>query len=474
MTDTPSTSIVWLRRDLRLSDNPALTAAAKMGAVVPVFIVDEHVRSTGAAHRWRLEQSLRALDEDLRSRGLKLILKAGDALDVLRALVAETGASAVHWSRLYDPATNDRDAKVKSALKADGISATSYPGHLLWEPWTAETKSGGFFKVYTPFWNASKDIPVPEPLPVPDLSAPETWPESTPLEALELSKDMVRGGETLLRHGIIGEAAARGRLGHFIGNAIGSYKTDRDRPDLDATSMLSENFAVGELSVRTAWHAGLRARQDGAAGAEHFLKELCWRDFAYHLLHHTPHIARDSWREEWQDFPWRGDNADAETWRRGMTGEPMVDAAMRQMYVTGKMHNRARMLVASYLTKHLMTDWRVGMAWFDDHLTDWDPASNAMGWQWTAGSGPDASPYFRIFNPATQAEKFDPDGVYRQRFIAGYDLRPDHEDALAYFDMVPRSWGMSPSDPYPERMVDLKAGRERALDAYQSHKDRAA
>jgi deoxyribodipyrimidine photo-lyase len=217
------------------------------------------------------------------------------------------------------------------------------------------------------------------------------------------------------------------------------------------------------------WHAALRAREEGRQGAETFLKELVWRDFAWHLIHHTPHIVDQSWREEWQTFPWRDDNDDAERWRRGLTGEPMVDAGMRQMYITGTMHNRVRMLVASYLTKHLMTHWRVGQKWFEECLIDWDPASNAMGWQWAAGSGPDASPYFRIFNPETQAEKFDPKRAYRRRFIAGYGGSKE-ADAMKLFDAIPRSWNMSAGDPYPDRMVDLKAGRERALEAYQKHK----
>ena len=198
-------------------------------------------------------------------------------------------------------------------------------------------------------------------------------------------------------------------------------------------------------------------------------KELIWREFAYHLLHHTPHIATAHWREEWNAFPWRGDNGDAERWRRAVTGEPFVDAAMREMYVTGTMHNRGRMIVASYLTKHLMTDWRVGLDWFAECLTDWDPAANAMGWQWAAGSGPDASPYFRIFNPATQAEKIDTGGVYRRRFIAELSRDPGAE-ALAYFEAVPKSWAFDPKSAYPAPLIALADGRDRALAAYGARK----
>ncbi|HUF56746.1 MAG TPA: FAD-binding domain-containing protein, partial [Thermohalobaculum sp.] len=236
-----------------------------------------------------------------------------------------------------------------------------------------------------------------------------------------------------------------------------------------------ENLSHGEISPATAWHAGARALEEARGdragrGPETFLKELVWREFAYHLVWHTPSITERNWRAEWDAFPWRGDNGDngdAERWRRGMTGEPMIDAGMREMFVTGTMHNRLRMLVASYLTKHLMTDWRVGEAWFRECLTDWDVANNALGWQWTAGSGPDAAPYFRIYNPATQARKFDPDGAYRDRFLAEGRRRP-HADALAFFDAAPRAWGLAPDQPYPAPLIDLGEGRRRALEAYST------
>jgi len=230
---------------------------------------------------------------------------------------------------------------------------------------------------------------------------------------------------------------------------------------------------VGEISPRTAWAAGLHAMDRAAfeggdpAGPQRFLQELVWREFAYHLLFHTPHIETRNWREDWDAFPWRGDNPDAERWRRGLTGVPVVDAAMREMFVTGTMHNRARMIAASYLTKHLLTDWRVGEAWFRDCLIDWDPASNAMGWQWVAGCGPDAAPYFRIFNPETQAKRFDPDGAYVARFVAELGPATPHPDAQAFFEAAPKRWNLDRSDPYSAPLVELKAGRERALAAYQ-------
>jgi deoxyribodipyrimidine photo-lyase len=267
----------------------------------------------------------------------------------------------------------------------------------------------------------------------------------------------------------VGEEAARGRLGSFIANSIEDYKARRDFPGEESTSRLSENLAWGEISPATLWHAGMRAMHEGAKGAEHFLKEVVWREFAYHLIYHTPHIVEENWREGWDSFPWNEDERVKEVrdWKHGRTGIKFVDAAMREMYVTGTMHNRSRMIVASYLTKHLMCHWRIGKEWFEDCLIDWDPASNAMGWQWTAGSGPDAAPYFRVFNPETQLEKFDGDGVYQKRWLAEGQSNPS-ETALSYFDAVPKSWNLSPKDDYPKPVVALDEGRKRALEAYEN------
>ncbi|HEY9038942.1 MAG TPA: deoxyribodipyrimidine photo-lyase [Roseovarius sp.] len=469
MSDNKPT-LLWLRRDLRLTDHPALCAALDAGGpLVPVFIHDDTVAGLGAAPKWRLGLGLERFANTLEARGSRLILRRGDALDVLRDLVAETGARAVHWSRLYDPAAIARDKAVKAGLKEDGIDACSHAGHLLFEPWTVETKEGGYYKVYSPMWRAVKDRDVPAPLAAPDdLNAPEAWPASDDLADWQMGDAMRRGAEVCRPYQQVGEDAAQNRLAWFIDESIDRYKTRRDLPGIDGTSNLSENLALGEISPAQCWHAGLRALHEGAAGAETWVKELVWREFAYHLIYHTPQIATRNWREKWDDFPWNedGDTNEVMAWKQGRTGIPFVDAAMREMYVTGRMHNRARMIVASYLTKHLMTHWRVGQAWFDDHLTDWDIASNAMGWQWAAGSGPDAAPYFRIFNPETQLEKFDPKGQYSRAWIAeGYD--DPSKTALSYFDAIPRSWGLSPSDAYPAPVVSLPDGRDRALNAYQ-------
>jgi deoxyribodipyrimidine photo-lyase len=463
--------IYWARRDLRLSDNPALVATCDSGApVIPVFIHDEVVEIHGAAPKWRLGLSVEAFAASLEERGSRLTLRRGNALAVLRALVAETGAQAVHWNRLYDPQARDRDEAVKAGLKSDGIHAVSHAGHVIHEPWTVQTGSGGFYKVYSPFWKAVRGRDVDTTLPVPKLSAPQTWPATDRLDDWQMGAAMDRGAEIVRPHCHVGEQAAQARLGAFIAHRIADYAEARDLLAVDGTSGLSENLTYGEISARTCWHAGARAMAEGAAGAETFLKEVIWRDFAYHLVYHTPRITTGNWREEWDAFDWNEDDsrADVAAWKQGRTGMAIVDAAMREMYVTGRMHNRARMLVASYLTKHMLTHWKIGMDWFEDCLIDWDPASNAMGWQWSAGSGPDATPYFRVFNPETQAEKFDKDARYRRRWLAEITSRPT-ATALQYFDAIPKSWSMAASDPYPAQpVVSAAEGRKIALEAYEN------
>ncbi|MGB3406809.1 MAG: deoxyribodipyrimidine photo-lyase [Jannaschia sp.] len=457
-----------MRRDFRLADNPALTWAVEQGRpVIPVFLLDEVVEGWGAAPKWRLDLGLETLSERLSGAGSRLVLRRGQALDALRALVDETGADCVVWNRLYVADERARDTGVKEALRADGLQARSFAAHVLFEPWTVETGSGGYYKVYTPFWKSVRDRDPGAPLPsVPAIPAPRDWPATDDRDDWGLGRAMRRGGDVVAGHVTVGEKAAQGRLGAFIAGGIEGYDAARDQLAETGTSGLSENLTYGEIGIRTCWAAGQRALQDGKTGAETFLKELVWRDFAHHLAYHTPHLVSENWRADWDAFPWQGDSDLAEAWRRGRTGIEAVDAGMREMYVTGRMHNRARMLVASYLTKHLMTHWKVGADWFADCLIDWDPASNAMGWQWAAGSGPDAAPFFRIFNPDTQAEKFDKGGRYRRRWIAEVFPKPGAL-ACSFFDAVPLSWGLSASDAYPSPIVDLKEGREKALEAYR-------
>ena len=268
---------------------------------------------------------------------------------------------------------------------------------------------------------------------------------------------------------LVYEFLAQGMLEPHVETIIADYKAKRNFPGIEATSRLSENLTYGEISARSCWWAGMRAMEEGKAGAEHFLKELVWREFAYHLVYHTPEITSRNWREGWDAFPWNEDErrAEVKAWKQGRTGLRFVDAAMREMYVTGHMHNRARMIVASVLTKHLLCHWKIGLKWFEDCLADWDPASNAMGWQWSAGSGPDATPYFRVFNPVTQLDKFDPDRDYVDAWIAEGKSNPA-KTALSYFGAIPESWGMSAGDAYPSPIVTPEEGRARALDAYEN------
>lgn len=470
LSDT-SPIIVWIRRDLRLSDHPALSSAFASGRpIIPVFICDEAVKGLGAAPKWRLGLGVEHFANRLDAFGSRLTLRSGDALACLTQLIEDTGAGAVYWVRAYDPAAVERDTVIKTTLQSNGLEVQSFNGSLLFEPWTVKTGAGGFYRVYTPFWNSVKGRDVASPLPVPKApKAPARFPLSDDLTDWALGAAMRRGAAVVRPFVRLGEAAALERLEQFTAGPVADYMANRDFPGLDATSCLSENLALGEISPRQCWHAGMRAMHEGKAGAETFLKEVVWREFAYHLMWHTPHILTQNWRPDWDAFPWRTDPDSAEVmaWKQGRTGIPFVDAAMRELYVTGRMHNRARMIVASYLTKHLLCHWQIGRDWFEDCLIDWDPASNAMGWQWSAGSGPDATPYFRVFNPVTQLDKFDKNRAYADRWIAEGKQQP-HKDALLFFAATPLKWSISPSDPYPKPIVPADVGRKRALEAYEN------
>ncbi|WP_170464065.1 cryptochrome/photolyase family protein [Ruegeria arenilitoris] len=473
MENERSPIIMWFRRDLRLSDHPALSEAAETGRpVIPVFICDDSVDALGAAPKWRLGLGLKAFSDALRDAGSKLILRRGDALTVLQDLITETGAQSVFWSRAYDPEAIARDTKIKAALTDQNVLAKSFSGHLLFEPWTVATKTGQPFRVFTPMWRAvhNRDVPTPSTA-VTHLPTPETWPMSDDLEDWRLGAQMQRGAAVVAPFVRPGEAAAIQALHQFL-DRVTDYSDHRDRLDIDGTSNLSEYLSLGEIGPRSVWHTIQQAGMTGVQGGEPYLRQLVWREFAYHLMYHTPSLLSGNWKPEWDSFPWNtdADSPEVIAWKQAKTGVPGVDAGLRQMYVTGRMHNRARMIVASYLTKHLMTHWKIGMDWFSECLIDWDPAANAMGWQWVAGSGPDASPFFRIFNPQTQQEKFDPQSRYVRQWIVEGQANPP-ETALAYFDAVPKSWGLSPTDPYPQPVVALATGRARALAAYEGRKN---
>ena len=466
-----SAVIYWVRRDLRLADNPAFTAAVQSGKpVLPVAINDQLQKDLGAAPKWRLGLGLEKFSAALDAIGSKLILRSGDPQQVLETLMRETGADYLVWNRIYETKAMARDSAIKQAFKQRGIKVDSFGGAVLFEPMSIETKTGGFYRVFTPFWNAVKSRDVAAPLPkVMQFKAPSDWPRTEILSDWNMAKAMGRGADVMHTHVQLGETAACSRLADFLQNDAAFYSQRRDIPAVQGTSGLAENLALGEISPRQCWHAGLRAHFEGNGGAEAFLRQLVWRDFAYHLMYHTPHIAHSNWKPGWDSFPWSRDedNPKVKAWKQGRTGIRFVDAAMREMYVTGRMHNRGRMIVASYLTKHLICHWRIGQKWFENCLIDWDCASNAMGWQWAAGSGPDAAPYFRIFNPETQLAKLDPDGTYQKRWIAEISSNPG-KTAMSYFAAVPKSWKLTPDMVYPDPVIALPEGRQRALRAYQN------
>jgi deoxyribodipyrimidine photo-lyase len=459
-------SIVWFRNDLRLADNPALIAALGSGhPVVPVYVLDEEtdgVRLPGAAARWWLHHSLQSLDAFLHGLGSRLILRRGPAEQVIAALAAECDARTVYWNRVYDQGSRERDTRLKQALSQRGVAAESLKANLLFEPWEVKTLAGDPFKVFTAFWRACRSLPSPgQPLPAPKrLPAPEIWPASDRLAAWRLPPSAPDWSGGLGASWAPGEAGAIARLMAFLDEAMARYREARDMPAADATSRLSPHIAFGEISARQIWRAA--TARGHSASTEKFLAELGWREFAYHLLFHFGDLGQRNFRSEFDAFPWSDDGTAIEAWRRGRTGYPIVDAGMRQLWTTGWMHNRVRMIVASFLTKDLLIDWRVGERWFWDTLVDADPANNAAGWQWVAGSGADAQPYFRIFNPVLQGEKFDPTGDYVRRWVpelAGLPAATIH-----------RPWTAKPALPpeiYPDRIVDHAAARTRALEAFR-------
>jgi len=477
----PAPAIVWLRLDLRLDDHPALYAAARRGGpVIPVFIEapeEEAPWAPGGASRWWLSQSLRALGGALRAIGSRLIPRRGPSIETLLALARETGARAVFWSRRYEPALRERDLRAEAALREAGLEVETFNSALLFEPRELRTRAGGPFQVFTPFYKAALAAPPPgEPLPAPArLAAPAAWPESLALEALGLEPRVDWAGGLRARW-TPGEAGARERLARFLATSdppCALYSTQRDRLDLEGGSALSPHLHFGEISPRRIWSETRRwiAAAPGAAAAESagaFLRQIVWREFAHHMLWHFPHTAEAPLRPHFAAFPWSEDREALAAWRRGRTGYAFVDAAMRELWATGWTHNRARMVAASFLVKHLRIHWLEGARWFWDTLVDADLANNTFGWQWTAGSGADAAPYFRIFNPVAQAAKFDPRGEYIRRWIPELrGLAPP--EIFAPWEAPParlREAGLRPGETYPRPIVDHAAARDRALAAY--------
>ena len=433
-------TIVWFRQDLRLRDNPALHAAvAKGDPVIPVYIwspEEEGEWPPGAASRWWLHHSLTALTQEIERRGSRLVLATGPALSVLHELAAKTGATAVYWNKRYEPAAEKQSRSVSDGLERGRLRTSQFNGSLLSDPTEFLNKAGKPYQVYTAFQRGLLHVLDPGPLlPMPRaLRKPRRWPESMPLKSLGLLPK-TRWYKTMAATWRPGERGAHAALKRFLRKPVEDYRQARNIPAIKGTSALSPHLHFGEIGPRQIWHAlGSRGRNSA------FLGEIIWREFAYHLLHHFPNTPTQPLHEEFARFPWRKNSKMLRAWERGMTGIPLVDAGMRELWATGWMHNRVRMVVASFLVKNLLIGWQAGARWFWDTLVDADLANNTLNWQWSAGCGADAAPYFRIFNAQTQAKRFDPQNDYIRKWI--------------------------PREGYPEPTVDLKKTREAALDAY--------
>jgi deoxyribodipyrimidine photo-lyase len=470
-------AIVWFRDDLRVADNPALLSAAESGRpIVPLFILDEEsegFRTLGGAQRWMLHQALAALDARISSLGARLVLRRGPAAVILNEVLSESGAAAVYWNRRHSQPAIRVDRDLKAGLIANGIEAKSYLANLLHEPSVVKTGDGGPYRVYSPFWRAFERLGPPRPpLPAPSsMNGFDGTIASLSLDELSLlpSAPDWAGGLRGAWHG--SEDAAHAMLNDFVANGLKGYADGRDLPAQPHVSRLSPYLRFGILSPYQAWEAA------GAGNApprdvEKFRKELGWREFSWHLLHHYPDLGWRNFDARFDDFPWRSQGDEVREWQRGMTGYPMVDAGMRELWTTGYMHNRVRMIVASFLVKHLMVDWRVGESWFWDTLVDGDLANNAASWQWVAGCGADAAPYFRIFNPIVQGEKFDPAGRYVRKWLPELARVPDrfiHKPWDAPREILAAA-GVELGKNYPAPLVEHVVAREKALQAFESLK----
>jgi deoxyribodipyrimidine photo-lyase len=463
----PPPTVVWLRQDLRLADNPALTAAAATGApVLPVFILEDDLPwSGGAASRWWLHHSLDRLAADLQARGLPLILRRGPAAETLPALVRQSRAKTVHWNRRYEPSSAAADSRLTAALAQAGVTVQTHAAALLCEPQALTTGQGGPYQVFTPYSRKFLGaVKVPPPLPSPESAArPASLPGTLDLAELQLLPrvDWAAGLRDAWNPG---EGGASALLDRFLAGPLTGYGRQRDLPAIDGTSRLSPHLHWGEISPRQVWHGVLRR---GGGPDDPFLRQIVWREFAHHLLHHFPHTTDAPLREKFAAFPWDGDPGLLPAWQQGRTGYPLVDAGMRQLWHTGWMHNRVRMVVASFLVKHLLLPWQEGARWFRDTLVDADLASNTFGWQWAAGCGADAAPYFRIFNPTAQGKRYDVQGDYIRRWVpelAKLPARLIHEPWTAPPSVL-KHLGLRLGKDYPRPIIEHGFARRRALDS---------
>jgi deoxyribodipyrimidine photo-lyase len=471
MTSRPA--LVWFRGDLRHSDNPAFHAAAKRGApIIALYVLEEAkgLRAMGGAWHWWLGGSLRALSDNLKSRGVPLVLRRGDPRRIVAEIVSETKIATAYWNRRYVAAEAKLDVEIEQQLLANDCAVETFNASLLNEPWAIKGKTtDGPIRVFTPYFKASEERGKPREV-VGDIRkiVAAKAPRSEKLEGWKLEPSKPDWARDMKSAWTRGEDGAKQRLKDFFDDALKGYADNRDRPDIDGTSRLSPYLAHGEISP----HQIMEALPQRGRDADKLRAEIGWREFSYHLLHHYPNLARENFQRRFDKFPWRDDDKALKRWQRGLTGYPIVDAGMRQLWRTGWMHNRVRMICASFLIKHLMLDWRLGEDWFWDTLVDADPANNAASWQWVAGSGADAAPYFRVFNPILQGEKFDPDGAYVRNWVPEITALPN--------DFIHKPWTASPLElaaagvtlgkTYPAPIVEHSEARERALRAFQTLK----
>lgn len=471
-------TLVWFRNDLRLQDNSALAAAIETGnPILPVYVQapDElgAEAEPGAASRVWLHHSLTALDKALRNVGPRLVIRKGPSRDVLGELIRESGADTVCWNRLYEPGAMSRDKKIAASLKEAGLDVKTFNSTLLLEPGEVKTNDGGPYKVFTPFWKKCLEKPFASPVET-DLAAlkkPSAQPKSLAVDDLELLPASLTWHKPIENAWDIGESPAFERLRQFSKDPVGSYHDQRNDPATTGTSRLSPHLHFGEIGPRQIV-AQLREHHRGGKGVQTFLSEIGWREFAHNLLFHFPHTVSKPLRPEFEDFPWKESESQFKAWRKGRTGYPIVDAGMRELWNIGWMHNRVRMIVASFLVKHLLQPWQNGAAWFWDTLVDADLASNTLGWQWTSGCGADAAPYFRIFNPMTQGERFDADGEYVRRWVpelARLNARWIHQPWKAPVSERSEA-GVRLGINYPNPIVDHTEARNKALHAYDKIK----
>ena len=469
-------ALFWFRQDLRLSDNPALFEATQNGTLMPIYILDDeeaHDLKMGAASRWWLYHSLVSLNKSLDG---KLNLYRGSAEKIIFSLLEKQPISAVYWNRCYEPRRIEKDTKIKTLLQNRNVTCKSFNGSLLWEPWEVLKTDHTPYKVFTPFYRQaiSKVDEIRNPLPSPKKAIfLQDLNNRTTLDNLELLPK-ISWYRAMEPHWKIGEQAAQQKLSHFLKNNLLDYKKNRDEPSKPNTSGLSPYLHFGEISPNQIWHAvqlqGINALRSDAT---HFLRELAWREFSYSLLYHFPSLPDKNFQPKFDSFPWKDDATLFQAWQQGKTGYPIIDAGMRELWQTGTMHNRVRMITASFLVKNLLIHWKDGAAWFWDCLVDADLANNSASWQWVAGSGADAAPYFRIFNPILQGEKFDKDGIYTRRFLPELAALPKKWLFKPWEAPEPilQAAGITLGKTYPHPIVNLQLSRNQALEVYQKMKN---